>query len=99
MLPLHVSLPISDLAQAPDDFVLGWIEVDAVPERIHDDDGEAAIKAQVSEWLGSNRSLIAAIRSKVLPEADVIYLNPRHPDAASVAPLTDRKSTRLNSSH
>lgn len=79
-----------DLVGIPDDFVLGWTEINADPVRIHDDDGEAAIKAQVSEWFGSGRSLLAAIRSKVLPEADVIYLNPLHSDAAAVLPLTTR---------
>src|SRR3546814_3113301 len=80
----------ADLSAAPDDFVLGWTEIDAEPVRIQDEDGEAAIRAQVSDWLESGRSLLAAIRSKVLPEADVIYLNPLHPDAAAVPPLTTR---------
>jgi hypothetical protein len=44
----------------------------------------------VGEWLESGRSLTCAIRSRVLPEADVIYFNPRHPGAARVAPLTTR---------
>ncbi len=79
----------ADLAGIPDDFVLGWTEVDAVPERVPDPD-ENAIRAYIGEWLQSRRSLLAAIRSKVLPEADVIYLNPAHPDAAHVAPLTTR---------
>ena len=78
-----------DLAGIPDDFVLGWTEVDAVPERVPDPD-EDAIRAFVGEWLKTRRSLTCAIRSKVLPEADVIYLNPRHPDAARVPPLTCR---------
>lgn len=79
-----------DLADIPDDFVLGWTEVDAAPDRIDDGGGEASIRAQVADWLETRRSLIAAIRSKVLPEADVIYLNPRHKDAACVPPLTTR---------
>jgi RES domain-containing protein len=78
-----------DLAGIPDDFVLGWTEVDAVPERVPDPD-ENAIRSFVGEWLESRRSLLAAIRSKVLPEADVIYLNPAHPEAARVAPLATR---------
>ncbi len=78
-----------DLAAAPGDFVLGWTEVEAVPERVPDPD-EDTIRSFVGEWLTSRRSLLAAIRSKVLPEADVIYLNPAHPDAARVAPLTTR---------
>lgn len=78
-----------DLAGIPDDFVLGWTEVDAAPERVPDPD-EDTIRAFVGEWLETRRSLICAIRSRVLPEADVIYLNPRHPDAAHVPPLTTR---------
>lgn len=80
---------IADLARAPDDLVLGWTEVGAVPERVPDPD-EETIRGFIGEWLESRRSLLAAIRSKVLPEADVIYLNPAHPDAAQVSPLTCR---------
>lgn len=79
----------ADLQGIPDDFVLGWTEVEAQPERVPDPD-EATIRAFVGEWLETKRSLLAAIRSKVLPETDVIYLNPRHPDAAKVAPLITR---------
>lgn len=79
-----------DLTDIPDDFVLGWSEVDAEPIRIRDDEGEDLIRAQISKWLESGTSLLAAIRSKVLPEADVIYLNPQHRDAASVPPLVTR---------
>jgi len=78
-----------DLQGIPDDFVLGWTEVDAVPLRVPDPD-EDTIRAFVGEWLDTQRSLTCAIRSRVLPEADVIYFNPRHPDAALVAPLTTR---------
>ncbi len=79
----------NDLSTAPNDFVLGWTEADAIPERVPDPD-EGAIRTYVGEWLETKRSLLAAIRSRVLPEADVIYLNPGHPDAASVPPLTTR---------
>ena len=57
--------------------------------RVPDPD-EATIRAFVGDWLECKTSLLAAIRSRVLPEADVIYLNPRHPDAARVASLTTR---------
>ncbi|MFM5916877.1 MAG: RES family NAD+ phosphorylase [Novosphingobium sp.] len=80
---------LGDLQGIPDDFVLGWTEVDCLPERVPDPD-EETIRAFVGEWLKTKRSLCAAIRSRVLPEADVIYLNPAHPDAARVAPLTIR---------
>ncbi|MFZ9395452.1 MAG: RES family NAD+ phosphorylase [Erythrobacter sp.] len=79
----------ADLAEAPADMVLGWTEVDAEPERVPDPD-EATIHRHIGEWLAARRSLLAAIRSRVLPEADVIYLNPRHPDAARVPALTTR---------
>jgi RES domain-containing protein len=78
-----------DLRGIPDDFVLGWTEVDAPPLRVPDPN-EPTIRSFVGEWLESRTSLLAAIRSKVLPEADVIYLNPAHPDAASVPPLNTR---------
>ena len=79
-----------DLQGIPDDFVLGWTEVDAMPERVADDSCEDAIRTFVGEWLESRRSLLAAVRSKVLPEADVVLFNPLHPAAAQVASLTTR---------
>lgn len=78
-----------DLAGIPDDFVLGWTEVDAAPLRVPDPD-EETIRAFIGDWLEQGTSLLAAIRSRVLPEADVIYLNPRHSDAARVPPLATR---------
>lgn len=87
LVAMRYHLP--DLAAAPDDLVLGWTEIDAVPERVPDSD-ETTIRAFIGDWLESRHSLLAAIRSKVLPEADVIYLNPLHPDTAQVPPLTTR---------
>lgn len=78
-----------DLVGIPGDFVLGWTDVAAQPQRVPDPD-EQTIRVWIGEWLESQSSLLAAIRSRVLPEADVIYLNPRHPDAAKVAPLNTR---------
>lgn len=88
LVALRYHLP--DLAAAPADLVLGWTEAEAVPERVPDPD-EDTIRAFIGEWLESRRSLLAAIRSKVLPETDVIYMNPRHPDAAQVPPLVTRR--------
>jgi RES domain-containing protein len=79
-----------DLAGIADDYVLGWTEVPAEPERVPPDADEAAIRAWVDAWLDSFRSPLAAVQSKVLPEADVVLFNPRHPIAARVAPLTIR---------
>lgn len=77
----------SDPAKIPDDYVLGWTHVDAAPERAPDDEGEQAVRAFTGEWLQSCRSLLVAVRSRVLPEADVVLFNPLHPDAANVLPL------------
>src|SRR4051794_8494811 len=74
----------------PDDYALGWTDVDATPERIDDVGGDDAIRARVAEWLDERRSLLAAVRSQVLPEADVVLMNPLHPDAARVVPLVPR---------
>ena len=79
-----------DLSAAPSDLVLGWTEVAAVPERVADDGDEERIRAWVGEWLASERSLLAAVASRVLPEGDVVLLNPRHPAAARVPPLVTR---------
>lgn len=78
-----------DLEGIPDDFVLGWTEVDAEPIRVPDPD-EDTIRTFMGKWLETKASLLAAIRSRVLPEADVIYMNPRHPDAARVPALATR---------
>ena len=78
-----------DLQGIADDYVLGWTEVDAVPERVPDPD-EDTIRGFVGEWLELKRSLLAAVRSRVLPEADVVLLNPAHPAAAAVPPLSCR---------
>jgi RES domain-containing protein len=72
-----------------DDYVLGWTEVEATPERVHAARDEA-IRAWVSSWLEQRRSLLAAVRSQVLPEADVVLMNPLHPEAALVPPLVTR---------
>ena len=79
-----------DPAETSKDYVLGWTEIDAVPERVPDTD-EEMIRAFVAGWLDERRSLLAAVRSQVLPEADVVFMNPLHPDAAGVPPLVTRR--------
>jgi hypothetical protein len=79
-----------DPADAPNDYVLGWTEVDAIPERIRTADGDDAIRDWVTVWLEERRSLLAAVRSQVLPEVDVVLMNPLHPDAARVRPFVTR---------
>ncbi len=79
-----------DPAQIATDYVLGWTEADAVPERVPDGADDATVRACIGEWFAAQRSLLAAVPSRVLPEGDVILLNPLHPLAASVRPLTTR---------
>lgn len=76
-------------ADPPDDYVLGWTDVDATPERAPDA-GETVVREWVTAWLAERRSLLAAVRSRVLPEADVVLMNVLHPDAAAVQPLVTR---------
>jgi len=80
----------ADLSQAERDHVLGWTEADAVPVRLPHAEDEAAIRAWVDQWSAEQTSLLAALPSKVLPEGDVILLNPQHPDAVHVPPLITR---------
>jgi RES domain-containing protein len=67
-----------------------WTEIDAIPESVRDADGDDAIRDWVTDWLEERRSLLAAVRSQVLPEADVVLMNPLHPDAVRVRPLVTR---------
>jgi hypothetical protein len=83
-------LPGSPGEDPRDDYLLGWTEVDAVPERVCDIEVDDAIRAWVGRWLAERRSLLAAVRSQVLPEADVVLMNPLHPEAAKVPPLVTR---------
>jgi hypothetical protein len=66
-----------DPVNAPDDYVLGWTEIDATPESVPDADSDDAIRDWVTDWLEERRSLLAAV-------------NPLHPDAARVRPLVTR---------
>jgi hypothetical protein len=76
-------------ADAPEDYVLGWTQIDSVPEGAPDADDDA-IRYWVTDWLQERRSLLAAVRSRVLPEADVVLMNALHPDADLVRPLVTR---------
>ena len=78
------------LHDAPDDLNLGWIDIDSIPERVPDGLAENEIKRLVDKWIVDRSSLLLAVRSKVLPEADVILLNPAHDDARNVSPLRTR---------
>lgn len=72
------------------EYFLGWTEADALPERIEPGMSREETTRWVDMWLDSRRSLLAAIQSAVLPEADVVFLNPLHPGARDLPPLTSR---------
>lgn len=73
-----------------DDFVLGWTMLDGDVERVPVGLGDAATVAFVDAWAAERRSLALAVQSAVLPEADVILMNPLHDAASRVAPLCTR---------
>jgi hypothetical protein len=79
-----------DLVGIDQDYVFGWTESEAIPERLAYDPDPAIKRARGDDWLRSGRSLFAAVTSAVLPEADVIMMNPAHPDAAALPPLKIR---------
>jgi RES domain-containing protein len=79
-----------DLAGIDQDYLLGWTETEAVPERLPYDSDPIIKRQRGDDWLTSGRSLFAAVTSAVLPETDIIMMNPRHPDAAHIPPLTTR---------
>jgi len=79
-----------DLAGIDDDYLLGWTQHDARPEVIAFTADPHEKRARGDAWVESGRSLFAQVQSAVLPEANIIMMNPRHPDAASVPALTTR---------
>lgn len=79
-----------DLSGIADDYLLGWTEVDAAPERLPFVADQAEKRRIGDDWLASGRSLLAVVQSAVLPEADIVMMNPAHPDAALVPPLVTR---------
>jgi RES domain-containing protein len=87
---LAVLVALRYVPDPAEDYVLGWTEIDALPERVPDAEGDDAIRDWVAGWLEERRSLLAAVRSQVLPEADVVLMNPLHSDAARVRPLVTR---------
>lgn len=79
-----------DLANIDRDYRLGWIDVDTQPERLPFVEDQIEKRRIGDAWLKSERSMLAAVQSAVLPEADIIMLNPAHPDAKTLPKLTTR---------
>ncbi len=79
-----------DLGSIEQDYFLGWTETAHDPEDIEFVEDPQAKRLRGDEWLKSRRSLLARVQSAVLPEASVIMMNPRHPDASGIPSLTVR---------
>src|SRR3954463_6079034 len=79
-----------DPVDAADDYLLGWTEIDAIPERVDSVGDDEAIRERVSGWLEERRTRLSAVRSQFLPQPDVVLMNPLHPDATRVPPLVTR---------
>lgn len=79
-----------ELAAIDQDYLLGWIEVDGVAERLPFTADADCMRSSANEWLISCRSLLAAVSSAVLPEADVVMMNPCHPHATTIPRLVTR---------
>src|SRR3989440_12909952 len=60
-----------DPADAPGDYVLGWTEIDAIPQCVPEADGDDAIREWVTGWLQVRPGLLAAGASHVPPQAGV----------------------------
>ncbi len=73
-----------------DEFVLGWTTINCDVERVPNELSSEAKVVFVDAWAAQRRSLAVAVQSAVLPEADIILMNPLHADAAGVAPLCTR---------
>jgi RES domain-containing protein len=81
---------LDDKALFAAEHFLCHVEVQAVPDRMPDGLTDRQIKAHADAWLATGDSMLMAIRSAVLPEGDVILLNPRHRDAGQVGPMVWR---------
>jgi RES domain-containing protein len=86
-----------DLADIDDDYLLGWTESDAVPERIAYTPDPVLKRERGDAWLRSGRSLFAAVTSAVLPEADIIMMNPHHRPPFRPPPPASRTATSCRS--
>jgi len=71
----------NDLKDIDQDYMLGFIEINIEAERLEYTVDPIIKKQRGDDWLLSGRSLFAAVTSAVLPEADVIMMNPLHADA------------------
>lgn len=79
-----------DLSDIDQDYLLGWTQSESVAEIIPFTSDPKLKRARGDDWLRSGRSLLAQVQSAVLPEANIIMMNPGHPEAALLLPLATR---------
>lgn len=96
LVAVRYAMEDDDLDQR--DYLLGWTEVDAVPLHIPALE-EQGIRDWVADWLESSASLLAQLPSKVLPEANIVMMNPRHPDAAAIPAMNYRRFSFADTLH
>ena len=77
----------ADLVGVDTDYRLGWTEACVEPERLPFVADPSEKRRIGDEWLASGRSLLAAVQSAVLPEADIVMFNPNHSDAELLPPV------------
>ena len=79
-----------DLEGIDQNYFLGWTKVDEKPEYLPFVELPDEKRRIGDDWLQSGRTLLASVKSAVLPEASIVMMNPQHPNAALVSPLEAR---------
>lgn len=80
-----------DLGDIDDDYLLGCTQTDLAPLDIAFTPDPDEKRRRGDAWLMRGEHLLARVQSAVLPEGDIIMMNPAHPDARHIAPLTTRR--------
>ncbi len=75
---------------ASQDYRLGWTHWDGPMDRLPYVEDAQQKRALGDDWLRSGRSLFAAVTSAVLPESDIILMNPLHAEASGLPAITSR---------
>jgi RES domain-containing protein len=79
-----------DLLGIDNDYHLGWTETDVSPIDIPFTADPEEKRHRGDDWLTLGAHLLARVSSAVLPECDIIMMNPLHPDAGKIPALTTR---------
>ena len=79
-----------DLQDVDLDYHLGWTQTDIVPLNIPFTPDQDEKRRRGDQWLSAGAHLFARVQSAVLPEGNIIMMNPLHPAANKIPPLTTR---------